>query len=312
MLNIKLPFAIDDLDGNQLLAAGTLLDSATIEAVARKGRQQGYGSTCLLQHERIRSDVEDFMNMNPYEYIFGGAGGVRAHLDRIGEVPIPLPLLRALELFREQDFYTYRHSLVVFILSTFMMEIVAREKLIVKNVLLVGPTHDLGKLAIPLEILNKRTPLTRRERSYLEFHPVAGYVISSYYLGDHQHPAAHVAFNHHERRDGSGYPRGVAEADPLVEMIATCDVYDALTSSRPYRPSDYNNRTALEELTSLAEAGTLSMHCVQALIARNRAGYPTPEEVEVSLVKRGTPPADNCYGKIVSEQEKNEFSLTSS
>jgi HD-GYP domain-containing protein (c-di-GMP phosphodiesterase class II) len=182
-----------------------------------------------------------------------------------------------------------------------MMETCYPNSLAERNVLLVGPTHDVGKLTIPFDILQKKTPLTRRERQFLEFHSVAGYVLLSYYLGDQRHPAAHVALNHHERCNGSGYPRGLAAVSPLVEMVAICDVYDALISSRPYRKGDYDNRTALEELCDIAEAGALGRYNVQALIGRNRAGYPAPEEVRLSTERRGNPPESNCHSVTVDE-----------
>lgn len=301
MLNITLPYAINDLQGTELLAAGSLLDDAVIEAVAANGRQQKFDTRCLLQYGSIRSDLERFMCMKPFEFMFGGPVGIRAHLEKIGEVPVPIPLLHALDIFREHDSYTYRHSLIVFALTTFMMDVCYSAGAVERNVLLVGPTHDLGKLGVPIDVLCKKTPLTQRERALLEFHPVAGYVMNSYYLGSKDHPAALVALNHHERRDGSGYPRGMSEVDPLVEMVAACDIYDALISSRPYRPTDYDNRSALGELSALAEKETLNWRCVQALIGRNRDGYPAAGQVKVSQARRGMSPPDNCYGKIVDE-----------
>jgi HD-GYP domain-containing protein (c-di-GMP phosphodiesterase class II) len=304
-LNIMLPFAIKDLAGKELLAAGSLLDEATLNAVAAKGRQQQSEGRCLLKHGSIRSDLGEFMATPPYSFIFGGSDGIRTHLDQMGEIPIPLPILECLDHFKAHDYCTYRHSLIVFALTSLMAKRSDLMSAAERNVLLVGPTHDLGKWSIPLDILHKKTPLTRRERALLEFHPIAGYVLVSYYLGDHCHPAAHVALNHHERRDGSGYPRGICEVDPLVEMVATCDVYDALISSRPYRPSNYDNRTALEELTAIAEKGALHWCCVQTLIGLNRAGQPAPEQVAASLEKRGTPPADNNYALIADEEERH-------
>ena len=301
MLNIELSYAVEDLDGNELLAAGTHLDEATLTAVAAAGRQVVQKTGCLLQHNNIRADLECFLNIDPYSSIFGGSGGIRKHLERIGEVLIPQQLLLAMDNFVDHDVATYRHSLIVFALSTFMMELLLTDRILPKNVLLVGPTHDLGKLFVPTNILRKKTPLTRNERALLEFHPIAGYVLSSYYLGDHQHPAAWVALNHHERRDGSGYPRGHSESNLLVEMVAACDVYDALISSRPYRDGSFDNRSALEELSSLAETGALNIRCVKTLIGRNRAEHLTPEQVHISNEKRGKPPINNSYGIIEDE-----------
>ena len=300
-LDITLAFAIRDLDGVELLPAGLLLDEAIINDIARRGRLRQFKTSCLLQHDKVLSDMERFMSEAPYVFVFGGADGVRDHIRQFGEIPIPQPLLTALDMFKQSDFYTYRHSLVVFALTSFMMEKCYPNTMAERNILLVGPTHDVGKLSIPSDILQKKTPLTRRERQFLEFHAVAGFVLLSYYLGDHRHPAAYVALNHHERCNGSGYPRGIAAVSPLVEMVATCDVYDALISSRPYRMGEYDNRTALEELSDIAEEGALGWYGIQALIGRNRADRPAPDEVEVSRERRGKAPESNCHSVTVDQ-----------
>ena len=302
MLNLPLRYAIKDLDGEELLAAGTSLDDRALQTLAARGRDQGYESSCLLQNEIVRTDLSSFMEEMPYRFIFGGAEGIREHLKCIGSVPLPNPLLSYLTDSKIYDFYTYRHSLMVFALTTFLLNNSFGDLAHDRQVLLVGPTHDLGKWAVSKKVLMKKTPLTRSERELLEFHPIAGCALLSYYLGDHQHPAVQVALNHHERRDGTGYPRGLSELEPVVEMVATCDVYDALISSRPYRPFNYDNRTALEEITTIAETGALGWPSVQALVGRNRKGYPSADQVAVSLEKRGTPPADNCYAKIIGEK----------
>ncbi len=301
-LNTIFPFDITDLEGRVLLPAGSPFDDAVARQVSARGLQKNHATCCLMQHGNIRTDLESFMQEGPYAFIFDGPDGIKEHLERIGEVPISAPLLRALDDFRSHDFYTYRHSLIVFALTSFLLGSSLQSGIVETKLLMVGPTHDLGKLFIPTEVLHKRTPLTRAERSMLELHPVAGYILLSYYLGDHNHPAAIAALDHHERSDGSGYSRGLTTLDPVVEMVAACDVYDALISSRPYRPVNYDNRTALEELTDIAAAGALNWHCVQTLIGRNRAGHPAPDQVEVSLVKRGTQPPENCYARLADDQ----------
>ena len=132
----------------------------------------------------------------------------------------------------------------------------------------------------------------------IEHHAVAGYVLLSYYLKDNRNLAARVARDHHERKDGSGYPKGILLEDRLVEIIVVSDVYDALISQRPYRSSSYNNRTALEVITEMAEIGKLSWEVIQVLVAHNRQSKHNYRECKVSLLKRGTPPADNYYGVI--------------
>ena len=166
---------------------------------------------------------------------------------------------------------------------------------------MAGTIHDIGKICIPLQVLKKTNPLTRADRGILEHHALAGFVLLGYLLQDHWSFAAQVARDHHERRDGSGYPLGIPLRDRMVEIIAACDVYDALLSRRPYRFTSYDNRTALEEITEMAHGGKLSWEVVQALVSHNRRDKPHFGECKVSAEVRGSPPADSLYGVIVNE-----------
>jgi HD-GYP domain-containing protein (c-di-GMP phosphodiesterase class II) len=161
---------------------------------------------------------------------------------------------------------------------------------------IAGPTHDIGKLCVPLNILKKESPLTVWERAALKHHTLAGYVLLSYYFKDAQRFAAIVARDHHERKDGSGYPRGIRINDSMVDIIMVSDIYDALISKRPYRFEPFQNRTALEEINSQANSGKISKKVVQALIAVNRISKPHYSECILSGERRGTEPENNIYG----------------
>jgi HD-GYP domain-containing protein (c-di-GMP phosphodiesterase class II) len=169
-----------------------------------------------------------------------------------------------------------------------------------------GPTHDIGKMCVPLHILKKKTPLTKMERSFLEHHAAAGYVLLSYYFRNTQHLACKVAFDHHERRDGSGYPRGILLEDSLMEIIAVSDIYDALITLRPYRSRAYDNRTALEEITEMAKQNKIGWDVVKALMAHNRKSNPPYKEMTVSAEKRGVPPSYNVYGITAEETDRKD------
>jgi HD-GYP domain-containing protein (c-di-GMP phosphodiesterase class II) len=86
-----------------------------------------------------------------------------------------------------------------------------------------------------------------------------------------------------------------------VEIVAACDVYDALISPRPYRVSIYDNRTALEVITAMAEEAKIGWDVVQVLVSHHRKGKPRPEECKVSVEKRGNPPEGNLYGIVLDD-----------
>jgi HD-GYP domain-containing protein (c-di-GMP phosphodiesterase class II) len=81
------------------------------------------------------------------------------------------------------------------------------------------------------------------------------------------------------------------------------DIYDALIAPRPYRSTAYDNRTALEEVTEMAQQNKIGWDVVKALIAHNRKAKPDYREVKISSEKRGAPPSYNVYG-MIAEDEK--------
>ena len=108
-----------------------------------------------------------------------------------------------------------------------------------ERIRLAAPLHDVGKIAVPSGILRKPGPLTPVERREVERHAEAGRRLLAGSGNELLELAATVAWTHHENWDGSGYPRGLAaEAIPLAgRIVAVADVFDALTSVRPYRPA---------------------------------------------------------------------------
>lgn len=102
---------------------------------------------------------------------------------------------------------------------------------------LIGLVHDIGKISIPAEILSKPTQLTPLEMELMKTHAQNGYEI----LKDvpFNAPVAEVIWQHHERLDGSGYPRGLKGDDILPEtrIVSVADVIEAISSHRPYRPA---------------------------------------------------------------------------
>jgi putative nucleotidyltransferase with HDIG domain len=128
-----------------------------------------------------------------------------------------------------------------------------------------GLLHDIGKLSVPNSILQKPGPLDDAEFAVIKRHPAHGYELLTE-LGGFNDTVVHLVLDHHERLDGSGYPRGI-EANELsleTRILAVCDVYDALVSPRVYRAA-WTPERALELLRS--ETGTaFDADCGEALV----------------------------------------------
>ena len=102
---------------------------------------------------------------------------------------------------------------------------------------LAASIHDIGKIRVPSEILNRPGKSLDPEMEIIKCHPEAGYDVLKGI--DFPWPVAEIALQHHEREDGNGYPRGLKDEEGLVEakVLAVADVVDAMASHRPYRPA---------------------------------------------------------------------------
>jgi HD-GYP domain-containing protein (c-di-GMP phosphodiesterase class II) len=305
MRGLTLQHPVRALDNQILLPAGTPLNEETLDTLIGSQRAYSHETYPLLLHGSVKEDCLNFLSTPPYVTIFADQKEIDDLLSLLEAAHFSIPILQSLDYFKQHDFYTYAHVLMVFALSTLLAKDLIPDYQECIRLSATGPTHDIGKICVPLHILKKTTPLTRRERSFLEHHAAASFVLLSYYYKDIQHLACKVALDHHERKDGSGYPRGILLQDPIVEIIAASDIYDALIKPRPYRSGAYDNRTALEEITEMAEQNRIGWNVVKALIGHSRKSNPHYREVTISAEKRGSPPSYNAYGKI-EENTKSE------
>jgi putative nucleotidyltransferase with HDIG domain len=180
-----------------------------------------------------------------------------------------LGLANALEA---KDPYTRGHSERVGASSAALARALGLGHAEVETAAQAGLLHDIGKIGVPEAVLGKQGALTDDEWALMRRHPVIGAQIVAPF--DFLATAAPLIRHHHERADGSGYPDGLrGEAIPSGAcIIAVADVYDALTSDRPYRAA-LSPQRALEYLS--AEAGrTLDARVVAAFLrlAQSRVG----------------------------------------
>ncbi|HJW03652.1 MAG TPA: HD-GYP domain-containing protein, partial [Azospira sp.] len=134
------------------------------------------------------------------------------------------------------DDYTYMHSVAVCALMVALARQLGLDEAQTRAAGMAGLLHDLGKAAIPLAILNKPGKLTDDEFAVIKTHPAEGHAILLEGKGVTAE-ALDVCLHHHEKINGSGYPKGLKgeEISLLAKMGAVCDVYDAITSNRPYK-----------------------------------------------------------------------------
>lgn len=301
MPDLKLEYPVLTIDNKELLPAGTDISEKTIEAII-SGNTNRNKKSSLLNYNSIKKDVIEFFNQENYSITFGDKNISKTILKLMGKARLPLPIIESIYYFKSYDFYTYRHILMVFALSVLLARDLLRDNRVLIEEIISSPAHDLGKINIPLNILGKQTPLNKKEQKILQHHALTGYILLSYYFQDSKNLAARIARDHHERKDGSGYPSGIHINDLMIEIVMVTDIYDALISPRSYRPNSYDKRTALEEITAMAENGKINWSIVKALISHNRKSQPQINECIISNQKRGTPPADNQYG-IISDDK---------
>ncbi|MDX1298176.1 MAG: HD-GYP domain-containing protein [Pseudomonas sp.] len=144
--------------------------------------------------------------------------------------------LISLARLKNADEYTYMHSVAVCALMIALARQLGLNDNQVREAGLAGLLHDIGKMAIPNDILNKPSKLTDSEFATMRDHPMAG----SQMLLDSKQVSAlvlDVCLHHHEKIDGTGYPHRLAgeQISLYARMGAVCDVYDAVTSNRPYK-----------------------------------------------------------------------------
>jgi putative nucleotidyltransferase with HDIG domain len=165
----------------------------------------------------------------------------------------------------EKDAYTAGHTKRVALLAVQVGDELGLPPNRLRHLAMGGLLHDIGKLSVPDAILQKPAALDEHEFAVIQGHPELGRELV-HELGGFPPQVARLVLDHHERLDGSGYPRGLRgdALDLETRVMGVCDVYDALMSTRVYRDA-WSQERALALLHD--EAGTaFDPRCVKALV----------------------------------------------
>lgn len=214
------------------------------------------------------------------------AGGAKQLVEEIADSVARNPgALISLARLKTVDDYTYMHSVAVCAMMVALAKQLGFDEAQARSAGLAGLLHDLGKALMPMAVLNKPGKLTEAEFAIIKSHPEQGYKLLLDGV-DVDPMALEVCLHHHEKMDGSGYPKGLKgdEISLYAKMGAVCDVYDAITSNRPYK-SGWDPAESLRKMAEWAN-GHFDPRVFQAFV-KCMGIYPVGSLVRLSSGRIG-------------------------
>ncbi len=213
-------------------------------------------------------------------------GGAKLLVEEIADSVSRNPgALISLARLKTADDYTYMHSVAVCAMMVALAKQLGLDQAQTRSAGLAGLLHDLGKAVMPMDVLNKPGKLTDAEFTIIKSHPVQGHKMLL--GGVNVDPIAiEVCWHHHEKMDGSGYPDRL-EGDQIslwARMGAVCDVYDAITSNRPYK-SGWDPAESLRKMAEWTK-GHFAPQVFQAFV-KGMGIYPVGSLVRLSSGRIG-------------------------
>jgi HD-GYP domain-containing protein (c-di-GMP phosphodiesterase class II) len=274
---------VKDGAGNVLVKAGTVLSPRYVNALVRRGFTEVYASDDVAGEIDVEDALRDETRGRAYTAVqtafteaqMGGSEALaeaRAAVDDILEDLMSADQsLISLSALRASTEYTFVHSVNVCALSLLIGIAQGLDRGDLRKLGLGALLHDVG-MAQCADLADKPGTLTAAEWERIRKHPASGFELLRTRAGVHLY-SAHIAFQHHERLDGSGYPRGLRSERilPFAKVVAVADAYDAMAAERPYRPA-MQAHEAIAELLSMA--GTKFDAAIVRKLSRRLATYP--------------------------------------
>jgi len=294
---MKLENDLYAIDKTLLVKAGDTISRKTLKNIAALSAKIRY---IPIKDTWMMKDLIQTFKDKRYSNILYPSKTNQKIIHSINRIKIPEKILSELAYMKKLTPYTYRHIIVIAILSgKISFDYPHKSYYLPEMAILLSLFHDLGKSRIPLSILDKPTPITMYECQILSSHPLIGYVLLHYYFGKDHQKYAFSSFQHHERLDGSGYPLGIKTLNKYSKLIGVVDALDALISERPYRTRPFSLRAAIDLLLDEAEKGRFHKGLVRMLIAFSRGEMPGAKLI-IAERGRDKAPAGNSYGRIAA------------
>lgn len=242
---VKLGKDIYTSDSQLLLPKGTIITEETLTAFARRNIKEVFimEASARMKSQKKFDDVYVDSLDAVKAFMFEARLGKPLEVEEISETVDMLmeqvfdegDLFKQMRMMKDKDDYLFTHSVNVSLLCILIGRWLKCDDKEIESLGIAGLLHDIGKIFIPDEILNKPDKLTEREFEEIKKHTLMGYNL----VGQNEAISAEVAnavLMHHERLDGSGYPIGSkgAQMGFCASVVAVADVYDAITSRRIY------------------------------------------------------------------------------
>lgn len=296
---MQLARTVYSADGRVLLSAGVVIKESYIDRLRKLGFPAVYVGD-PVEAEAFREAVRESTRRRAIAVVKRSFNEVKLGSslqlepiaqvvnDIVDEVVANREVILPLTDIRSHDEYTFGHSVNVCIISVMLGIALELDDLTLRDLAMGAILHDVGKVKVPEEILLKPAPLTSKEWTEMRKHTLYGFQLLRGGDGVSSR-AAHVAYQHHERSDGSGYPRALAGngIHLFAKIVAVADTYDAMTSDRIYRKgvTPFAALKVIKELAS-EESGQLDKHVVDTFLA-NVVPYPPGSKVRLNTGEVG-------------------------